>query len=119
MTQNSKTKGTRVGSFLELFRIHVWTVPYEACIPLKYGDPIRRLNQQIEKWIPGTKQVAVNRPQPNLNKRWHRALVKTLNDLGNAQPVADSLSMDASLLLNCGAAAENGNCSQSKRRRVA
>mmetsp|Transcript_66901 Transcript_66901/g.111958 ORF Transcript_66901/g.111958 Transcript_66901/m.111958 type:complete len:148 (-) Transcript_66901:276-719(-) len=119
MTRNSKTKGRRVGSFLEFFRIHVWRVPYEACIPLKYGDPIHRLNQQIKQSIPGTKLFAVNRPQPNLRKRWHRALVKTLNDLGNVQPAADSLSMDASLLLNCRAAAENGNCSQSKRRRVA
>ena len=119
MTRNSKTKGRRVGNFLEFFRIHVWRVPYEACIPLKYGDPIHRLNQQIKQSIPGTKLFAVNRPQPNLRKRWHRALVKTLNDLGNVQPAADSLSMDASLLLNCRAAAENGNCSQSKRRRVA
>ena len=99
------------GIFLEFFRIHVWRVPYEACIPLKYGDPIHRLNQQIKKSIPGTKLFAVYRPQPNLRKRWHRALVKTLNDLGNVQPAADSLSVDASLLLNCRAAAENGNCS--------
>ena len=106
-------------SFIEFFRIHVWRVPYEACIPLKYGDPIHRLNQQIKQSIPGTKLFAVNRPQPNLRNRWYRALVKTLNDLGNVQPAADSLSMDASLLLNCRAAAENGNCSQSKRRRVA
>ena len=119
MTRNSKTKGRRVGSFLEFFRIQVWRVPYEACIPLEYGDPIHRLNQQIKQSIPGTKLFAVNRPQPNLRKRWHRALVKTLNDLGNVQPAADSLSMDASLILNCRAAAENGNCSQSKRRRVA
>ena len=118
MTRNSKTKGRRVGSFLEFFRIHVWRVPYEACIPLKYGDPIHRLNQQIKQSIPGTKLFAVKRPQPNLKKRWHRALVKTLNDLGNVQPAADSLSMDASPLLHCRAAAENGNCSQSKRRRV-
>ena len=107
-----------IGGFLEFFRIHVWRVPYEACIPLKYGDQIHRLNQQIKQSIPGTKLFAVNRPQPNLRKRWHRALIKTLNDLGNVQPAADSLSMDASLLLNCRAAAENGNC-QSKRRRVA
>ena len=106
-------------NFLEFFRIHVWRVPYEACIPLKYGDPIHRLNQQIKQSIPGTKLFAVSRPQPNLRKRWHRALVKTLNDLGNVQPAADSLSMDARLLLNCRTAAENGNCSQSKRRRVA
>ena len=119
MTRNSKTKDRRVGSFLEFFRIHVWRVPYEACIPLKYGDPIHRLNQQIKQSIPGIKLFAVNRPQPNLRKRWHRALVKTLNDRGNVQTAADSLSMDASLLLNCRAAAENGNCSQSKRRRVA
>ena len=102
-------------NFSEIFRIHVWRVPYEACIPLKYGDPIHRLNQQIKQSIPGTKLFAVHRPQPNLRKRWHRALVKTLNDVGNVQPAADSLSMDASLLLNCRAAAENGNCSQSKR----
>ena len=119
MTQNSKTKGRRVGSFLDFFRNHVWRLPYEACISLKYGDPIHRLNQLIKESILGTKLFAVNRPQPNLRKRWHRALVKTLNDLGNVQPLADSLSMDASLLLNCRAAAENGNCSQSKRRRVA
>ena len=106
-------------SFLEFFRLHVWRVPYGACIPLKYGDPIHRLNQQIKQSIPGTKLFAVNRPQPNLRKRWYRALVKTLNDLGNVQPAADSLSMDASLLLNCRAAAENGNCTQSKRCRVA
>ena len=62
MTRNSKTKDTRVGSFLEFFRIHVWRVPYEACIPLKYGDPIHRLNQQIKKSILGTKLFAVNRP---------------------------------------------------------
>ena len=72
-----------------------------------------------QKTVARTKLFAVNRPQPNLGKRWHRALVKTLNDLGNVQPAADSLSMDASLLLNCRAAAENGNRSQSKRRRVA
>ena len=69
------------GIFSEFFRIHVWNVPYEACIPLKYGDPIHRLNQQIKQSIPGTKLFAVNRPQPNPRKRWHRALVKTLNDL--------------------------------------
>ena len=119
MTRNSKTKGRRMGSFLEFFCIHLPTVPYEACIPLKCGDPIHRLNKQIKQSIPGTKLFAVNRPQPNLRKRWHRALVKTLSDLGNVQPAADSLSMDASLLLNCRAAAENGNCSRSKRRRVA
>ena len=119
MTQNSKTKGRRVGTFLEFFCIHVWRVPYEARIPLKYGDSIHRLNQQIKKSTPGTILFAVNRPPPNLRKRWHRALVKTLNDLGNVQPAADSLSMDASLLLNCRAAARNGNCSQSKRHRVA
>ena len=116
MTRNSKPKGMRVGSFLEFFSIHVWRVPYEACIPLTYGHPIHRLNQQIKKSIPGTKLFAVNRPKPNLRKRWHRALVTTLNDLGNVQPTADSLSMDASLLLNCRAAAENCNCSQSKNR---
>ena len=44
---------------------------------------------------------------------------KSLNDLGNVQPAADSSSVDASLLLNCRATAENGSCSQSKRRRVA
>ena len=104
---------------MESFRIHVWRVPYEACIPLKYGYPIHKLNQQIKRSIPGTKLFAVNWQQPNLRKRWHRTLVKTLNDLGNAQSAADSLSVDASLLLNCRAAAENGNCSQSKRRRVA
>ena len=117
-TQNSKAKGRTVGSFLERFRIHVWRVPYEVCIPLQYGDRIHRLNQQIQKSFPGPKLFAVNRPQPNLRKGWHRALVKTLNDLGNVQPTADPLSMDASLLLHCRAAAENGNCSQSKRRRV-
>ena len=86
-------------TFLEFFRIHVWRVPYEACIPLEYGDPIHRLNQQIEKSIPGTKLFAVNGPQPNLRKRWHGALAKTLNDLGNVQPTEDTLSMDASPLL--------------------
>ena len=86
-------------TFFEFFCIHVWRVPYEACIALKYGDPIHRLNQQIKKSIPGTKLFAVNRPQPNLRKRWHRALAKTLNDLGNFQPTEDTLSMDASLLL--------------------
>ena len=101
-----------MGSFLELFRIHVWRVPSEACIPLNYGDPIHRLNQQIKKSTPGTKRFAVNRPQPNLRKRWYRALVKTLNDLGNVKPAADSLSMDASLLLNCSAVAENGNAAR-------
>ena len=119
MTRNSKTKGRTVGSVLEVFRIHVWRVPYEACIPLRYEDPIHRLNQQIKNSIPGTMLLAGNRPQPNLRKRWHRALVKTLGHLGNVQPTADSLLMDASLLLNCRVAAENGSCSQSERRRVA
>ena len=39
------------------FRIHVWRVPYEACIPLKYGDPIHRLNQQIKQSIPWDQTV--------------------------------------------------------------
>ena len=119
MTRNSKTKASRVGFLRNFFCTHVWRVPYEASIPLRYGDSIHILIQQIKKSTPGTKLFAVNRPQPNLRKRSHRALVKTLNDLGNVQSAADSLSVDASLLLSCRATAENGNCSHSKRRRVA
>ena len=68
------------GFFFQFFRLHVWRVPYEACIPLKYGDPIHKLNQQIRRLIPGVKFgvkfLAVDWPQPNLRKRWHKALVK-------------------------------------------
>ena len=65
--------------FLKFCPIHVSRVPYNACIPLKYGEAIHQLNQQIEKSLPATKLLAANRPQLNLRKKWHKALVHTLN----------------------------------------
>ena len=104
-------------NFFGNFSHSFWRVSYEACIPLEYGDPIHRWSQKINRSIPGIKLFAIKRPRPDLRKRWHRALVKILNDLGNVQ-IRDTLSVGANLLLNCHVETENGGYSHGKRRLV-
>ena len=90
--------GEKEGAFLDK-RVHVWRIPYASNVQLRYSAMIKRLQQKVNRYVLGTQLYAILQPRKSLRRRWHSAMLNTLNQTKeNCPPPPESPLGTAELL---------------------
>ena len=78
-------------------RVHVFRVPFDSCIPVKWSRLMKKLQRNVNSVLPGVRMFCSFKSQANSRRVFHRNLMQTLSKIESPelQNLKQNLSQDA------------------------
>ena len=78
-------------------RVHVFRVPFDSCIPVKWSRLMKKLQRNVNSVLPGVRMFCSFKSQANFRRVFHRKLMQTLSKIESPelQNLKQNLSQDA------------------------